>query len=56
MDFLREKISRGFDLLDADGDGSLDPAEFESAVVEYWSSTDPAAPGNWWMGRPDARG
>ncbi|MFD5419344.1 EF-hand domain-containing protein [Streptomyces sp. NPDC127069] len=48
-------LDAAFAHLDRDGDGSLDPVEFESAVVEYWSSTDPTAPGNWWMGRPDAR-
>ncbi|NUR57805.1 MAG: hypothetical protein HOV87_03750 [Catenulispora sp.] len=95
MDLLRAKISHGFDLLDADGDGALTEAdhvtmghrvrrlparphpghpqadldeafahldldgdgtltatEFERAVIEYWSSTDPDAPGTWWMGRP----
>jgi Ca2+-binding EF-hand superfamily protein len=38
--------------LDADGDGYLSADEFISAIIEYWSSTDPNAPGNWWMGRP----
>ncbi|MEU9715078.1 EF-hand domain-containing protein [Streptomyces sp. NPDC047976] len=49
-------LDAAFGHLDRDGDGALGPAEFESAVIEYWSSTDPTAPGNWWMGRPDARG
>ncbi|MEV7415319.1 EF-hand domain-containing protein [Streptomyces sp. NPDC089919] len=48
-------LDEAFGHLDLDGNGVLSPAEFESAVIEYWSSTDPAAPGNWWMGRPDAR-
>ncbi|MFJ3876907.1 EF-hand domain-containing protein [Streptomyces sp. NPDC090077] len=51
----RADLDAAFGRLDRDGDGTLDPAEFESAVVEYWSSTDPDAPGNWWMGRPDTR-
>jgi Ca2+-binding EF-hand superfamily protein len=38
--------------LDADGDGYLSDEEFVNAIVEYWSSADPDAPGNWWMGRP----
>ena len=38
--------------LDADGDGYLPDEEFTRAIVEYWSSADPEAPGNWWMGRP----
>lgn len=38
--------------LDVDGDGLLSTEEFIRAVVEFWSSADPNAPGNWWMGRP----
>jgi hypothetical protein len=43
-----------FEHLDADGDGYLTAGEFKRACVEFWSSTDPDAPGNWWMGRPVA--
>ncbi|KDN88038.1 EF-hand domain-containing protein [Kitasatospora cheerisanensis] len=38
--------------LDRDGDGALSPEEFVTAIVEYWSSRDPQAPGNWWTGSP----
>ncbi|NUT95955.1 MAG: EF-hand domain-containing protein [Saccharothrix sp.] len=38
--------------LDTDGDGYLSPDEFVRAVIEYWTSTDPDAPGNWWIGGP----
>jgi Ca2+-binding EF-hand superfamily protein len=38
--------------LDRDADGYLSATEVTEAIVEYWSSTDPDAPGNWWMGRP----
>src|SRR4051794_12968434 len=38
--------------LDQDGDGYLSADEFITAIVEYWSSDDPDAPGNWAMGRP----
>ena len=38
--------------LDTDGDGLLSAEEFIRATIEFWSSTDPDAPGNWWMGRP----
>jgi hypothetical protein len=38
--------------LDTDGDGLLSAEELIRATIEYWSSTDPDAPGNWWMGRP----
>jgi Ca2+-binding EF-hand superfamily protein len=45
-------IDKAFAYLDRDGDGRLTAEEFVGAVVEYWSSTDPEAPGNWWMGQP----
>ncbi|WP_433544494.1 EF-hand domain-containing protein (plasmid) [Streptomyces sp. CA-294286] len=43
--------AEAFSHLDIDGDGMLSPAEFTNAVIEFWSSTDPHATGNWWMGR-----
>jgi Ca2+-binding EF-hand superfamily protein len=51
-DLDRDAIDKAFNHLDRDGDGSLTADEFASAVVEYWTSTDPDAPGNWWMGQP----
>ncbi|XVV00597.1 EF-hand domain-containing protein [Actinosynnema sp. CA-248983] len=36
--------------LDTDGDGYLSPDEFVRATIDYWTSTDPDAPGNWWIG------
>ncbi|GHF38063.1 EF-hand domain-containing protein [Streptomyces griseosporeus] len=47
-----ENAAEAFSRLDSDGDGTLSPAEFTSAVVEFWTSADPDANGNWWMGRP----
>ncbi|RRR99606.1 EF-hand domain-containing protein [Glycomyces terrestris] len=47
-----EDIATAFKHLDLDGDGTLTEEEFVAAIVEYWSSTDPDAPGNWWMGEP----
>ncbi|MFE1268783.1 EF-hand domain-containing protein [Streptomyces sp. NPDC058758] len=47
------EADEAFAHLDTDGDGSLSAEEFVRAITEFWSSTDPAAPGNWWMGRPD---
>ncbi|MBV9010519.1 MAG: hypothetical protein JO272_00480 [Pseudonocardiales bacterium] len=41
--------------MDADGDGQLSAEEFTRAAIEFWSSTDPDAPGNWWMGPPPTR-
>ncbi|WP_042386905.1 EF-hand domain-containing protein [Streptacidiphilus melanogenes] len=50
--FTREQAGEAFAKLDRDGDGSLDTDEFVAAIVEFWTSTDPAAPGNWWAGEP----
>jgi Ca2+-binding EF-hand superfamily protein len=44
--------NEAFSHLDADGNGLLSAEEFTQAIIEFWSSTDPNAPGNWWMGRP----
>ncbi|MEV5570826.1 EF-hand domain-containing protein [Spirillospora sp. NPDC052269] len=44
--------AEAFRHLDTDGDGLLSSTEFVQAIIEFWSSTDPDAPGNWWMGRP----
>ncbi len=52
--FTEENAAEAFRHLDADGDGMLSPAEFTDAVVEFWTSADPEAAGNWWMGRPVA--
>ncbi|MBV9140846.1 MAG: hypothetical protein JO115_08000 [Pseudonocardiales bacterium] len=46
------EANEAFAHLDTDGDGLLSAEEFIRATIEYWSSTDPDAPGNWWMGRP----
>ncbi|WP_280390594.1 EF-hand domain-containing protein [Nocardia brasiliensis] len=48
-----EEAHEAFTHLDLDGDGRLSAAEFTQAIIEFWSSADPNAPGNWWMGRPD---
>ena len=45
-------VDEAFAHLDRDGDGYLSATEVTEAIVEFWSSTDPDAPGNWWMGRP----
>ncbi|MCG8916563.1 EF-hand domain-containing protein [Actinokineospora sp. PR83] len=46
------EATEAFEHLDVDGDGHLTAEEFTRACVEFWSSTDPDAPGNWSMGRP----
>ena len=50
--FSREQAAEAFAKLDRDGDGCLDAGEFVTAIVEFWTSSDPAAPGNWWAGEP----
>lgn len=50
--FTEEQSAEAFARLDADNDGRLSTEEFIQAVIQYWSSTDPDAPGNWWMGDP----
>ncbi|QFZ24443.1 EF-hand domain-containing protein [Saccharothrix syringae] len=44
--------AEAFRHLDTDGDGHLTAEEFVRACVDYWTSTDPDNPGNWWAGRP----
>lgn len=44
----REAFAR----LDRDGDGHLTRAELRQAVIEYFTSSDPDTPGNWYFGRP----
>ena len=51
-ELTEESAAEAFGHLDTDGDGTLSPAEFTDAVIEFWTSADPEAPGNWWMGRP----
>lgn len=45
-------LDEAFDHLDADHDGYLPRAQFTGAMIEYWTSSDPDVPGNWWLGRP----
>jgi Ca2+-binding EF-hand superfamily protein len=40
-----------FERLDANGDGHLDRAEFAQLWRQFWTSDDPAEPGNWLCGR-----
>lgn len=42
--------SEAFRRLDRDGDGEISHAEFHQAIVEYYLSADPNAPGNWLLG------
>ncbi|MGH3875194.1 MAG: EF-hand domain-containing protein [Pseudonocardiaceae bacterium] len=51
-DLPEADANEAFAHLDTDGDGRLSAEEFTRAAVEYWSSNDPDAPGNWWLGRP----
>ncbi|MFJ2395573.1 MULTISPECIES: EF-hand domain-containing protein [unclassified Streptomyces] len=40
-----------FELLDLNGDGHLGREEFASLWRQFWTSDDPAEPGNWLCGR-----
>jgi hypothetical protein len=51
-ELTRAAVGEAFAHLDADRDGYLSRGQFTSAIVEYWTSRDPDAPGNWWLGRP----
>lgn len=51
-ELTRAALDEGFDHLDADHDGYLSREQFTDAIVEYWTSSDPEAPGNWWLGHP----
>jgi hypothetical protein len=51
-ELTRADLGVAFDYLDADRDGYLSRDQFTSAIVEYWTSRDPDAPGNWWLGQP----
>ncbi|NUT99760.1 MAG: EF-hand domain-containing protein [Saccharothrix sp.] len=51
-DVPQDEVAEAFTHLDRDGDGSVERAEVATAIVEYWTSADPAAPGNWFYGRP----
>lgn len=51
-ELTRATLDEAFDHLDTDHDGYLFRKQFTSVVVEYWTSSDPDAPGNWWLGRP----
>jgi hypothetical protein len=37
---------------DVNGDDQLSAEEFIRAIIEFWTSSDPDAPGDWCMGHP----
>lgn len=51
-ELTRAVLAEAFDHLDTDRDGYLSRQQFTTSIVEYWTSRDPNAPGNWWLGRP----
>lgn len=53
-DLSQEAVHEAFGHLDRDGDGRITRAELRNAVIEYFTSADPAAPGNWYFGDPGA--
>jgi hypothetical protein len=42
--------SEAFKRLDRDGSGEITHTEFNQALVEFYLSGDPKAPGNWLLG------
>ncbi|MBB5914783.1 Ca2+-binding EF-hand superfamily protein [Nocardia transvalensis] len=45
-----DDLAIAFAKLDRDGNGTLDREEIRTATREYYTSDDPAAPGNWLFG------
>ncbi|HSV67879.1 MAG TPA: EF-hand domain-containing protein [Mycobacteriales bacterium] len=45
-----EHSTAAFHLLDRNGDGEISHDEFRTAIVEFYLSDDPNAPGNWLLG------
>lgn len=45
-------VEEAFAHLDRSHDGTITHEELRSACIEYWTSSDPDAPGNWWLGKP----
>lgn len=45
------RAAEAFQHLDADGDGQLTHVELKRALIEYYTSEEPAAVGNWLWGR-----
>ncbi|GGT24956.1 MULTISPECIES: EF-hand domain-containing protein [Streptomyces] len=46
----REDMEDAFGRLDRSGDGGLDPVDVHAAVIEFFTSDDPEAAGNWLYG------
>ncbi|MFJ2648002.1 EF-hand domain-containing protein [Streptomyces sp. NPDC087420] len=46
----RQSLDEAFTKLDRDGDGVLSREEINAAVLDYFTSDDPNAPGNWIFG------
>ncbi|WP_067488831.1 EF-hand domain-containing protein [Actinomadura hibisca] len=47
-----DDIRSAFERLDRDGDGAIDHGELTCCVLDYYTSPDPTAPGNWLFGPP----
>jgi Ca2+-binding EF-hand superfamily protein len=45
-----EELATGFAKLDRDGNGVISHEEIRAATLEYWTSNDPEARGNWLFG------
>ncbi|MQY06697.1 EF-hand domain-containing protein [Actinomadura macrotermitis] len=47
-----DQIAQAFARLDRDGDGQIDHTELTACVMDYYTSPDPHAEGNWLFGPP----
>ncbi|MFJ2745210.1 EF-hand domain-containing protein [Streptomyces sp. NPDC087440] len=47
-------LTAAYRMLDRDGSGTLEHNEIHAAVLEYFTSNAPDAPGNWLLGPPPA--
>ncbi|MFE6160151.1 EF-hand domain-containing protein [Streptomyces sp. NPDC056486] len=48
----RDDVAESFKRIDRNGNGVISKSELKQAVVEYFTSSEPQAPGNWLFGPP----
>ncbi|MGW6059071.1 EF-hand domain-containing protein [Streptomyces sp. NPDC055189] len=50
----RDEVDESFQRIDRNANGVISRGELKQAVVEFFTSSDPGAPGNWLFGAPPA--